>query len=133
MLNLEEKANIGKEVIGALVNGVAFNIVLSHIVLSCMNSGEEEINKAVDEILVLGLNEYVIESIANTYHKHALDSLNMTVNDVRGVDIYNKVANDVRKTCENNGNKEACEMIMPLKTLTGMALCKAGERLMRGE
>lgn len=133
MLNLEEKAKIGKEVIAALVNGVAFNIVLSHIVLSCMNSGEEEINKAVDEILVLGLNEYVIESIADTYHDAAMASLNSTVNDNSMVEMYNKIANDVRNTCENNGNKEACEMIMPLKTLTGMALCKAGEKLMRGE
>ena len=133
MLNLEEKAKIGKDVIAALVNGVAFNIALSHIVLSCMNSGEEEIKKTVDEILVLGLNEYLIEQIADTYYKHALDSLNMTENDVSGVDIYNKVANDIRKTCESNGNKEACEMMIPLKTLTGMALCKAGERLMRGE
>lgn len=133
MLNLEEKAKIGKEVIGALVNGVAFNIVLSHIVLSCMNSGEEEINKAVDEILVLGLNEYVIEAISDTYHDAAMASLTSTVNDNSMVDMYNKIANDIRKTCENNGNEDACEMIMPLKTLTGMALCKAGERLMRGE
>ena len=133
MLNLEEKANIGKEVIAALVNGVAFNIVLSHIVLSCMNSGEEEMNKAVDEILVLGLNEYVIDSIADTYHDSAIASLNSTVNDNSMVDIYNKIANDIRKTCENNGNGDACEMMMPLRTLTGMALCKAGERLMRGE
>lgn len=133
MLNLEEKAKIGKEVIAALVNGVAFPIALSHIVLSCANSGEEEIKKTVDEILVLGLNEYMIEQISDTYHKHALDSLNETVDGIRGVDIYNKVANDIRNTCENNGNKEACEMIMPLKTLTGMALCKAGEMLMRGE
>lgn len=132
-MNLEEKANIGKEVMAALVNGVAFNIAMSHIVLSCMSSGEEDINKTVDDILVLGFNEYMIEQIADTYHKHALDSLNMTVNDVRGVDIYNKVANDIRKTCESNGNKEACEMMIPLRTLTGMALCKAGERLMRGE
>lgn len=133
MLNLEEKAKIGKDVIAALVNGVAFPIALSHIVLSCANSGEEDVKKTVDEILVLGLNEYMIEQIADTYHEHALESLNMTVNDVGAVDIYNKVANDIRNTCENNGNKEACEMIMPLKTLTGMALCKAGEMLMRGE
>ena len=133
MLNLEEKAKIGKEVIGALVNGVAFPIAMSHIVLSCMNSGEEEITKTVDEILVLGLNEYMIEQISDTYHKHALESLNETVDGVRGVDIYNKVANDIRKTCESNGNTEACEMMIPLKTLTGMALCKAGEKLMRGE
>lgn len=133
MLNLEEKAKIGKDVIGALVNGVAFPIAMSHIVLSCMNSGEEDVKKTVDEILVLGLNEYMIEQISDTYHKHALDSLNMTVDDVRGVDIYNKVANDIRKVCEDNGNGEACEMMMPLRTLTGMALCKAGEMLMRGE
>lgn len=133
MLNLEEKAKIGKEVIAALVNGVAFPIALSHIVLSCANSGEEEIKKTVDEILVLGLNEYMIEQIADTYHEHALESLNMRVDNIGAVDIYNKVANDIRNTCENNGNKEACEMIMPLKTLTGMALCKAGEMLMRGE
>ena len=112
----------------------AKNNVLSHIVLSCVNSGgEEEIKKTVDEILVLGLNEYMIEKISDTYHMHALESLNMKVNDTRGVDIYNKVASDIRKTCESNGNAEACEMMMPLKTLTGMALCKAGERLMRGE
>ena len=133
MLNLEEKAKIGKEVITALMNGVAFNIALSHVVLSCMASGEEEITKTVDDILVLGLNEYMIEQISDTYHKHALESLNMTVNDMRGVDIYNKVANDIRETCKNNGNEEACEMMVPLKTLTGMALCKAGEMLMRGE
>lgn len=133
MLNLEEKAKIGKEVIAALVNGVAFNIALSHVVLSCVSSGEEEITKTVDEILVLGLNEYVIDSIADTYHDAAMASLNMTVDNIGAVDIYNKVANDIRNTCENNGNKEACEMMMPLRTLTGMALCKAGERLMRGE
>ena len=133
MLNLEEKAKIGKDVIAALVDGVAFPIALSHIVLSCVNSGEEEIKKTVDEILVLGLNEYMIDSIADTYIKHALESMNMTVNNVRGVDIYNKVANDIRETCKNNGNEEACEMMIPLKTLTGMALCKAGEKLMRGE
>ena len=134
MLNLEEKAKIGKEVIGALVDGVSFRIALSHVVLSCMTSGEEEeIQKTVDEILVLGLNEYMIEQISNTYHEHALESLKMTVNNIGAVDIYNKVANDIRKTCENNGNAEVCEMIMPLKTLTGMALCKAGEKLMRGE
>lgn len=133
MLNLEEKANIGKEVIAALVNGVAFNIVLSHIVLSCMNAGEEEMDKAVDEILVLGLNEYVIDSIADTYHDAAITSLNSTINDNNMVEMYNKIANDIRKTCENNGNEEVCEMMMPLKTLTGMALCKAGERLMRNE
>lgn len=133
MLNLEEKAKIGKEVIGALVDGVSFHIALSHVVLSCMTSGEEEIQKTVDEILVLGLNEYMIENISDAYHEHALGSLNTTVNNIGAVDIYNKVANDIRKTCENNGNAEVCEMIMPLKTLTGMALCKAGERLMRGE
>lgn len=133
MLNLEEKAKIGKDVIAALVDGVAFPIVLSHIVLSCANSGEEEIKKTVDEILVLGLNEYMIEKIADTYHEHALESMSMKVNDIRGVDIYNKVANNIRKTCESNGNEDVCEMMIPLKTLTGMALCKAGEKLMRGE
>lgn len=133
MLNLEEKAKIGKDVIAALVNGVTFPIALSHIVLSCANSGEEEIKKTVDEILVLGLNEYTIEQIADTYHKHALESMSMKVDNIRGVDIYNKVVNDIRKTCESNGNEDVCEMMIPLKTLTGMALCKAGEMLMRGE
>lgn len=133
MLNLEEKAKLGKDVIAALVDGVAFPIALSHIVFSCANSGEEEIKKAVDEILVLGLNEYMIEKIADTYHKHALDSMSMKVDNIRGVDIYNKVANDIRKTCESNGNEDVCDMIIPLRTLTGMALCKAGEKLMRGE
>ena len=87
----------------------------------------------VDEILVLGLNEYAIDTMTETYiasaeHGLTADTGKGTVNE-----MYNKISGDVRKICEKNGNQDAIDMIIPLRTLTGMALCKAGERLMRNE
>ena len=45
MLNLEEKAKLGKEVMVGLVQGVSFEIVVSHIVLTCMKAGEPNSRK----------------------------------------------------------------------------------------
>lgn len=133
MLDLEAKAKLGKEVMVGLTQGVSFEIVMSHIVLTCMKAGETELEKVVDEVLVLGLNEYAIDTMTETYIASAEHGL--TANAGKGTvnEMYNKISGDVRKICEKNGNKDAIDMIIPLRTLTGMALCKAGEKLMIGE
>lgn len=133
MLDLEAKAKLGKEVMVGLTQGVSFEIVMSHIVLTCMKAGETELEKVVDEVLVLGLNEYAIDAMTETYIASAEHGL--TANAGKGTvnEMYNKISGDVRKICEKNGNQDAIDMIIPLRTLTGMALCKAGEKLMRGD
>lgn len=133
MLSLDDKAKLGKEVMVGLTQGVAFEIVMSHIVLTCMKAGETELDKLVDEILVLGLNEYSIDVMAEQYIASAEHALNENAGKGTVNEIYNKISGDVRKICEKNGNQDAIDMIIPLRTLTGMALCKAGERLMRNE
>lgn len=133
MLDLEAKAKLGKEVMVGLTQGVAFEIVLSHIVLTCMKAGETELDKIVDEILVLGLNEYSIDVMTEMYVTSAERGLNADAGNGTVNKMYNKISGDVRKICEKNGNQDAIDMIIPLRTLTGMALCKAGEKLMRGE
>ena len=133
MLDLEAKAKLGKEVMAGLAQGVAFEIVMSHIVLTCMKADETELEKVVDEVLVLGLNEYSIDTIAEQYIKTAEYGLKADAGSGTVTEMYNKISGDVRKICEMKGNMEAIDMIIPLRTLTGMALCKAGEKLMRGE
>ena len=133
MMDLEAKAKLGKEVMGGLAQGVAFEIVMSHIVLSCMKAGETELDKIVDEVLVLGLNEYAIDAMTENYIASAEHSLKANAGSGTVNEMYNKISGDIRKICESHGNKDAIDMIIPLRTLTGMALCKAGEKLMRGE
>lgn len=133
MLDLEAKAKLGKEVMAGLTQGVSFEIVMSHIFLTCMKGGETELDKVVDEILVLGLNEYTIDMVTEQYIKSAEYGLNSKAGDGTVNEMYNKISADVRKICEQKGNTEAIDMIIPLRTLTGMALCKAGEKLMRGD
>lgn len=133
MMDLEAKAKLGKEVMVGLTQGVAFEIVMSHIVLTCMKAGETELDKLVDEILVLGLNEYAIDAMTENYIASAEHSLKANAGGGTVNDMYNKISGDIRKICESDGNKDAIDMIIPLRTLTGMALCKAGEKLMRGD
>ena len=134
-MKFEEKVEMGKKAVTMLTSGVDFEEVLMSLIVAC--GFDEAIGEAVGkkveetdpmEILILGINEKSIDDIADQVYKSITNT-----DDTEAIESYKKLVAGVRKTCIAIGKPEIADNFIPVKTLLGMGLCKAGERLMRGE
>jgi hypothetical protein len=80
------------------------------------------------ELIILGANEDAIEKTANEMYESIIKS-----DDDGKMLEYKQMVNSVKELAEKLGKPEVVGNFLPIHTLLGMALCKAGERLMRGE
>lgn len=130
-MKFEDKVKLGKEAIGQLREGKDMGDIMHALVMTCMMdtvvcpNGEEA---DPIEIIILGANEDTIERTANEFYEGIVKS-----DDAGKMAEYKQMINSVKALAEKLGKPEVVSNFLPVHTLIGMALCKAGERLMRGE
>lgn len=130
-MKFEDKVKLGKEAVGKLKAGMEMSDIMHALVMTCMvdnvtcPDGEEA---DPIELIILGANEDAIEKTANDIYKSVIDS-----DDDGKMLEYKQMVNSVKELAEKLGKPEVVGNFLPIHTLLGMALCKAGERLMRGE
>lgn len=130
-MKFEDKVKLGKEAVGKLKAGMEMSDIMHALVMTCMvdnvtcPDGEEA---DPIELIILGANEDTIEKTANDIYKSVIDS-----DDDGKMLEYKQMVNSVKELAEKLGKPEVVGNFLPIHTLLGMALCKAGERLMRGE
>ena len=130
-MKFEDKVKLGKEAVVKLKSGTDMSDILHALVLTCMTDaitcpdGEEA---DPIELIILGANEDTIDRTANEFYEEIIKSYN----DIK-IEEYKQMVNSVKELAEKLGKPEVVGNFLPVHTLIGMALCKAGERLMRGE
>lgn len=130
-MKFEDKVKLGKEAVGKLKAGMEMSDIMHALLMTCMvdnvtcPDGEEA---DPIELIILGANEDAIEKTANDIYKSVIDS-----DDDGKMLEYKQMVNSVKELAEKLGKPEVVGNFLPIHTLLGMALCKAGERLMRGE
>ena len=130
-MKFEDKVKLGKEAVKSLKEGKDMSDIMHALVMTCMvdtiacPDGEEA---DPIELIILGANEDTIERTANEIYKSVIDS-----DDDGKILEYKQMVNSVKEIAEKLGKPEVVGNFLPIHTLLGMALCKAGERLMRGE
>ena len=130
-MKFEDKVKLGKEAIGKLRAGMDMGDIMHALVMTCMvdtvtcPDGEEA---DPIEIIILGANEDTIERTANDMYE------NMIKFEDGERDLeYKQMVNAVKGLAEKLGKPEVISNFLPVRTLIGMAMVKAGERIMRGE
>lgn len=130
-MKFEDKVKLGKEAVRGLKEGKDMGDIMHALVMTCMvdtitcPDGEEA---DPIEIIILGANEDTIERTANEFYEGIVKS-----DDAGKMAEYKQMINSVKALAEKLGKPEVVSNFLPVHTLIGMALCKAGERLMRGE
>ena len=130
-MKFEDKVKLGKEAIGKLRAGADIGDIMHALVMTCMvdcvtcPDGEEADPL---ELIILGTNEDTIERTANDMYE------NMIKFEDGERDLeYKQMVNTVKGLAEKLGKPEVVSNFLPVRTLIGMAMVKAGERMMRGE
>ena len=127
-MKFEEKVKLGKEAVGMLKAGVDMGDILHALVMTCMvdtitcPDGEEA---DPIELIILGANEDTIERTASELYEGVIKS-----DSAEKMDEYKQMVNSVKVLAEKVGKPEVVCNFMPVHTLVGMAMIKAGERLM---
>lgn len=130
-MKFEDKVKLGTEAVGKLRAGADISDILHALVMTCMvdtitcPDGEEA---DPIELIILGANEDTIERTANSMYENVINS-----DDGEKMLEYKQMVNSVKALAEKLGKPEVVSNFLPVHTLVGMAMVKAGERLMRGE
>lgn len=130
-MKFEDKVKLGKEAIGKLKAGADMSDIMHALVMTCMvdaitcPDGEEA---DPIELIILGANEDTIEKTANSMYENVINS-----DDGEKMLEYKQMVTTVKELAEKLGKPEVVSNFLPVHTLVGMAMVKAGERLMRGE
>ena len=129
-MKFEDKVKLGKEAVKSLKEGKDMSDIMHALVMTCMvdtvtcPDGEEA---DPIELIILGANEDTIERTANEFYENIIQSEN-----AEKVLEYKQMVNTVKDIAEKLGNPEVVSNFLPIHTLIGMAMVKAGERMMRG-
>lgn len=138
-MKFEDKVNLGKEAITQIKEGVPFDQVMGMLCLGCgmdtalssilgdigVPSDEDDVKADPLEVLILGANEKAIEDTA--------DELVTAVRDNRNeakLEEYKQMVAHVKILADKIGNPEVVGNFLPIDTLLGSAMIRAGERLM---
>ena len=128
-MNFETKVEIGKSAYQCIANGSDIKTIMEPLILTCaldtVANGEETDPL---EVLILGMNEYTIDSYAD-----ALTTMIKEKEDIHVLQQYKDAVSQLSKGLKESGKEDVIGNFLPANTLLGMALCKAGEKLMRGE
>ena len=130
-MKFEDKVKLGKEAVRGLKAGEDMGNIMHALAMTCMldalacPDGEEA---DPIEIIILGANEDTIERTANEFYENMVK-----YEDTEKDFEYKKMVNAVKEIAEKLGNPEVVSNFLPVRTLLGMAMVKAGERMMRGE
>lgn len=130
-MKFEDKVKLGKEAIKELKEGKDMGDIMHALVMTCMMDtvvcpdGEEA---DPIEIIILGTNEDTIEKTANDMYENMIK-----FEDAEKDLEYKQMINTVKGLAEKLGKPEVVSNFLPVRTIIGMAMVKAGERMMRGE
>lgn len=130
-MKFEEKVKLGKEAVGKLHDGVDMNDIMHALVMTCMfdtitcPNGEEA---DPIELIILGANEAAIDDTANALYEGVINS-----DDDEKMAEYKQMVSAVKELAKKLGKPEVVGNFLPIHTLLGMAMIKAGERLMCAE
>lgn len=130
-MKFEDKVALGKEAIKELKEGKDMGDIIKSLTMTCMfdavfcPDGEEA---DPIEIIILGTNEDTIEKAANDMYENMIK-----FEDAEKDLEYKEMVNTVKTLAEKLGKPEVVSNFLPVRTIIGMAMVKAGERMMRGE
>lgn len=138
-MKFEDKVNLGKEAITQIKKGVPFDQVMGMLCLGCgmdtalssilgdigVPSDEDDVKADPLEVLILGANEKAIEDTANELVKAIKDN-----QDGAKLEEYKQMVANVKTLADKIGNPEIVGNFLPIDTLLGSAMIRAGERLM---
>ena len=138
-MKFEDKVNLGKEAITQIKEGVPFDQVMGMLCLGCgmdtalsrmlddvgVPSDEDDVKADPLEVLILGANEKAIEDTANELVQAIRDNRN----DAK-LEEYKQMVAHVKTLADKIGNPEIVGNFLPIDTLLGSAMIRAGERLM---
>ena len=127
-MKFEDKVKLGKEAVKELREGRDMGDILHGLVILCMAdtitcpNGEEA---DPIELIILGANEDTIERTANELYENVIRS-----DDAGKMLEYKQMVNSVKDLAKKIGKPEVVGNFLPIHTLVGMAMIRAGERLM---
>lgn len=127
-MKFEDKVNLGKEAIGKLRAGMDMSDIFTALVMTCVvdtvtcPDGEEA---DPIELIILGANEDTIERTANELYEGVIKA-----DDAGKMLEYKQMVSSVKELAKKIGNPEVVGNFLPVHTLVGMAMIRAGERLM---
>ena len=127
-MKFEDKVNLGKEAIKKLRSGTDMSDIMHALMMTCMMDvitcpdGEEA---DPIELIILGANEDTIERTANEFYESIIKS-----DDAGKMLEYKQMVNSVKVLAEKLGKPDVVGNFLPVHTLVGMSMIKAGERLM---
>jgi hypothetical protein len=130
-MKFETKVELGKKAYELVKEGTDIREAMIPIATVCALD-EAATGESCDplELFILGINEYTIDSVAETMKQAILDGQSK---DHGILDNYKEAVSMLTKDLVKCGKEELVGTFLPANTLLGMALCKAGERMMRGE
>lgn len=127
-MKFEDKVKLGKEAVAKLRSGMDMSDILTALVMTCMvdtvtcPNGEEA---DPIELIILGANEDTIERTANEMYESVIKS-----DDAGKMLEYKQMISSVKDLAKKIGKPEVVGNFLPVHTLVGMAMIRAGERLM---
>ena len=127
-MKFEDKVKLGKEAVGKLKAGMDMSDILHALAMTCVldtvtcPNGEEA---DPIELIILGSNEDTIEMTANELYEDVINS-----DDAGKMLEYKQMVNSVKDLAKKLGKPEVVCNFLPVHTLIGMAMIRAGERLM---
>lgn len=127
-MKFEDKVKLGKEAVGKLRSGMDMSDIFTALVMTCMvdavtcPDGEQA---DPIELIILGSNEDTIERTANELYEGVIKH-----DDADKMLEYKQMVNSVKDLAKKIGKPEVVGNFLPVHTLVGMAMIRAGERLM---
>mgnify|MGYP007038194121 CR=1 FL=1 len=130
-MKFETKVEIGKKAYELFKNGNDIREVMLPIATVCALD-EAATGESSDplELFILGMNEYTIDFAAEVMNEGIRNAQNVKHG---AIEQYKEAVSQLSKDLKEAGKEDLIGNFLPANTLLGMALCKAGETLMRGE
>ena len=125
------KVELGKKAYELVRNGEDIRSVMEPIAVTCaIDESMTGDHTEPLEIFILGMNEYTIDFACDTILSGMFEAQKQ---DNGILEKYKESVSTLSKDLKAVGKEELIGTFLPANTMLGMALCKAGEKLMRGE